>query len=231
MHRAVHDAVDFNRFCFTQQSLGVALGAVPFYLVAHQMDRNINDSFFCWGCHQNICKTSPTAHKFLDYASIILAIAPSFCALIPSLNPDLRCQAEIFMSAMPFVWLVGEHLLKAIQVNAFLRPKHGRFDWRKNWYGGCPSGHMMWLTFSISYWGHFLGPMWAVPMTAFAGIVCAEFTVSNRHYISQYIVGGALGLIYGLAGIKAFDCAKYHFGLEVEPVCGDSVGLRCSYAF
>jgi len=231
LHRFGHYVVDFNRYCFTKESLVCVGVTVPYYLVTRQFDQHINNSFFCWDHHCNCNQLPHWFHNCADYGlGFVLGLGMiAFCPC----HKDLRRAAEIYLTAIPFTW-VGKNALKSIKHDGCLRPKHGKFDWRKKWYGGCPSGHMMEIAFATVYWGLVGGPVFAVPISIFGATMAADFVVGNRHYVSQLVAGAGLGVIYALAAYRTYqDEQKRLCDFDIDPICTDSgeVGVRCSMSF
>lgn len=193
----VADAIILQRYLFTVESAKIVTGFVPFFLIARQLDEDIQCRFYDPTCHQNINQFPKACHSIAKNGVGIPMVLLSSLALFAPWC-DVRDTARMYAIGLPFVHY-GKNVIKKIRSKGCLRPWHEEFSSKKRSSGGFPSGHMANVTYSATLFGIRHGIKWALPLSLFAAFVFADFVNCNRHYVSQIIAGAGLGVIYAVA--------------------------------
>jgi membrane-associated phospholipid phosphatase len=232
-HRSVHHAVDFNKACFSMPAACALLATAPYYVVARQMDNNLNDYFCCPDHHQNNHQFPENFYTVCDKSVFAVCLGLGTMAFLP-VRLEWQRAAEVYLVALPFTWL-GKNLFKLFVYDGNLRPKSGNFDWRKPWYGANPSGHLVNTVFTAVFWGMVGGPIFAIPLTLFSALLGVNFIVGNRHYVSQLVAGVGVGALFGYASYWAWKqdlkCLNAGFDLGFCQYPDGSKGIRCGVSW
>jgi len=232
IHNLFRAAYDFNINIFSKDTLKIVTAFTPVYLLSRLADRKIHALFYCFDHHKNIRQFPEWCYHSCNHgltAEILALAALSF-------NPwddHLKVTAQVFAISLPFTW-VGKNFLKLFKTEAFLRPCNEHFDWRKKSYGGCPSGHMMEAVYAATLFGLQLGPWWGFPLGALATAFFINFTVGNRHFVSQMVAGAGLGVIYAAAASKVVDSFSAYYNKDISCTMyndNSSSGFRMSMNF
>ncbi|MCL5436251.1 MAG: hypothetical protein M1549_00005, partial [Candidatus Dependentiae bacterium] len=147
--------------------------------------------------------------------------------------PDVRVRTmgHVFFIGSLYTVLLKK-LLKRIEWEHNYRPFNSNFDCSKRHYGGCPSGHMTLALYMATFFGRVEDPLWAIPFGLWSAAIFFDSLNSNRHYLSQLLLGGCLGVAIGFASARTFcnyerDC--FSCGLGIGPDGGPVI--RASYEF
>lgn len=227
---AVQDVIDLHlNIISTETFIAIAATMCP-YLIARQIDDNIQCHFFSHINHKNI-NQCPHWCKSLVRFGIGVPLVAFGSQLFLSCDPEWRETAWMLILGFPFV-IFGKDIIKSFDADFCLRPWHEDFcKDHKRGGGGFPSGHMAQATYIATLYGMRFGPKLAVPLTFFAAALGIIFINCNRHYLSQIIAGAGLGAIYGIAANKVIDrklCEGWDVGLSLNR---NGVGIRAGYQF
>lgn len=193
----VADALLLQRYLFTVESAKIVTGFVPFFLIARQLDEDIQCRFYDGMCHKNINQFPKSCHNLAKHCvGIPMVLLSSLMLWAPW--ADVRQTARMYAIGLPFVHS-GKDVIKKVRSKCCLRPWHEDFSCKKRSSGGFPSGHMANVTYAATLFGLRHGIKWALPLSFFAAFVFADFVNCNRHYVSQIIAGAGLGVLYAVA--------------------------------
>jgi PAP2 superfamily len=199
----VIDALRLQRYLFTIDTAKVITGVMPLYLIARNIDEDVQSRFYDPVFHKNINQFHVSCHTVGKYGVGIPMVALSSLMFYSS-DTDLRLTARIFAIGLPFVHS-GKDIIKNLRTKACLRPWHEDFSCQERSSGGFPSGHMANISYATALFGMRHGIKWAAPLGLLASFVFADFINCNRHYLSQLIAGAGFGLIYALAANKVIE--------------------------
>ncbi len=236
VNRVLHDVLDdsyriWDKF-FSMNTMGVIAGFLPMYLIAKKGDAPLHRKFYDAENHLNIHQP-PTWLKNLksDPAMAVPFIIYSLSCFTDESSLGAR-EVQLFLTGLVWAWGT-KVVLKKFKADAGLRPWHEEFDRHERSHGGNPSGHTTMVAYLATYTGLVRGPRYGIPCSLYAGLVASLMTVSNHHYISQVVAGGALGVAFGVASYTVFKELKFPENLNAG-VATDSqgkVGLMVSYDF
>ncbi|HLB94431.1 MAG TPA: phosphatase PAP2 family protein [Candidatus Babeliales bacterium] len=220
------DFIELNRHFFSIDTVKVATGVIPFYLLARSVDHNIHSSFYDSKQHQNLNIFSDSIGKSVSKSVPYVVVTTM---LMPYLghNPDIQLTADIFLKGVISIWMVKDLIKFTLEADACKRPWNGEFSYEKQAFGGFPSGHMAEVFYMTTLFGWRHGPTLGVPFAIYAGFLFLTSISSNRHYASQLIAGAGLGLAYTVASLKliktreavggwSVDCHPKGFGLTYD---------------
>ncbi len=200
----VYDSLELGRYLFSADSLKVAAACVPLYGITRLWDEPLHYCFYDKKQHKNIKQLPQWCHSGANVGVIAVPmITLGACALFAQ-DIKLKTTAQIFVLGLPFTWAT-KRALKLFKVNCCLRPRNEHFPRYQRSHGGFPSGHMLEITYMTTLIGLQYGPQWGIPLAVGAGFLAVDFTVCNRHYVSQLVAGTALGVIFGVAASKLVD--------------------------
>ncbi len=223
------DLWDFTVNLFSTDTLKVAAGFLPVYLVSRKSDEKIHNCFYDRRHHLNLHQPPKFFHTFADLGVGIPMGAIAMAAIF-SKDPDLRTTSWMLVFSLPYTWL-ARTLIKKIKLDCCLRPWNQNFDANKRSYGGFPSGHMIEMAYMTTLFSMRFGARWGWPLGVLSAFVFSEFLVCNRHYLSQLVAGVAAGVMFAVAADKAVENKLNNF--SIEPICGQNktVGLQMNYCF
>lgn len=224
------DFADIPRNLWARETLCVGAAFVPAFFFGRDCDEPIHSHYFCPAHHKNV-HTYP--HWWHDFSDMSATVVDAGIAAVLMLWPDeeKRTMGHVFLVGSIYT-LVTKDLLKKIEWDNNLRPLNSCFDCSRRHYGGYPSGHMALSLYMATYFGKVAGPKWAIPFGIWAGAIFFDSLRCNRHYFSQLLAGGCLGVAFGFAAAKTFFDYQ-HDGFA----CGVDIGpdgrpvVRASYEF
>lgn len=220
----VADALLMQRYLFTVESAKIVTGFVPFFLIARQIDENVQCRFYDASCHKNINQFPKSCYTIAkDGVGVPMLLLSSLMIWAPW--EDVRQTARIYAIGLPFVHS-GKDVIKKIRSKCCLRPWNEEFSCTKRSSGGFPSGHMAGIAYAATLFGIRHGIKWALPLSLFAGFVFADFVNCNRHYVSQLLAGAGLGVVYAFAANAVLD---YHAFKNIS--CSSTSKVDGSSAF
>lgn len=226
----VVDAVMLNVKLFSMQSVHIITGFVPFYLAGRMADERLQNNFYDRGCHKNIYQLPQKCHDVAHYGIGIPMVFLSSLALW-GWNEDLRTTARIFAIGLPLVHS-GKDIIKQLRFKSCLRPWHERFDKKQRSSGGFPSGHMANVVYMTALFGMRHGLAWGIPLGLFATFVFVDFINCNRHYLSQLVAGGCLGLLFAYAANAVINQKlEARWSVECNMLSPDTTGFTIAYRF
>jgi hypothetical protein len=203
---SLYTIFDFHYNLFSYDTLRIVTTLLPLYLSTRMIDERVQSYFYCPRHHKNIHQMPNWCFKSADIGLRVILISLSSLAIVP-VSHDLQRTAYVFALTLPFTWL-GKKLLKTMKTDANLRPHNEYFRRHKKFFGGCPSGHMMEAIYAAFVFGSQHGPVFAIPLSAFAAFLFGDFVSCNRHFVSQLIAGIGLGLMYGIASKKVIEAKR-----------------------
>jgi hypothetical protein len=177
----------------------------PLYTASRMIDQNIHTCFYDHHHHRHINQVPCGLCTFADEW-----VVPTFAGingfLLLSKNDRLRQTSKLFLIGLPLlIWTTD--IFKHFCYSEFcLRPLHERFcKDHKRVRRGFPSTHAADCAFFTTLFGLQFGPRAAVPLTLVSAVVIGCFINDNRHYLSQIVAGGGLGVLFALAANKVVD--------------------------
>ncbi len=220
------DFIELNRHFFSIDTVKVATGVIPFYLLARSVDHNVHSSFYDSRQHKNLNIFSDTMGKSVSKSVPFVVIASLFLPYLGR-NPDIQLTADIFLKGVISIWMVKDLIKFTLETDACRRPWNGDFSSEKQTFGGFPSGHMAEVFYMTTLFGWRHGPTLGVPFAIYSGLLFLTSISSNRHYTSQLIAGAGLGLAYTIASLTlirtreaaggwSVDCNPKGFGITYE---------------
>ena len=97
---------------------------------------------------------------------------------------------------------------------------------------GSPSTHAADFTFVTTLYGLQFGPRAAMPLALVGGLVIFSFIDDNRHYLSQLVAGGGLGVMFALAANKVVNKnLTQNVQINFDVTERGAPALALSYAF
>ena len=236
VNTVLHDLFDDSyRICdkfFSMNTMGVVAGFLPLYLIAKKGDARLHRKFYDAENHLNIHQP-PTWVKNLksDPVMAVPFIVYSLSCFNDQSSLGAR-EVQLFLTGLAWSWTT-KVLVKRFKTDAGLRPWNEAFNRHERSHGGNPSGHTTMVAYLATYTGLVRGPKYGIPCGLYAGLVASIMTVSNHHYISQVVAGGALGFAFGLASYSVLKELKLpeNFNAGVATDSQGKVGLALSYDF
>lgn len=204
---------------------------LPFYVGARPVDHKIHEHFYNSETHKNLHQPPAAFAKFaVNTSNIVILIV----FLRDFFSSDLyhRRRGEIFMTGLGITWIT-KNILKCAHIEGNKRPWNEHFSKHHCTYGGSPSGHSALFGYVTSFWFVEKGPLVGVPLVIASALGMAVQVISNRHYLSQVILGAGYGVMLGLAAHKTLEKSIFNentkVGLVADPATG--VGFKLSYNF
>ncbi len=221
------DFMELNRQFFSMDTVKVATGVFPFYLLARSVDHNVHSSFYDSKCHKNLNIFSDPIGKAVNKSVPYVVISS---LLFPYLghNPEIQLTADIFLKGVVSIWMVKDLIKFTLETDACKRPWNGDFSCKKQAFGGFPSGHMAETFYMATLFGWRHGPTLGVPLAIYSGLLFLTSISGNRHYASQLIAGAGLGLAYTVASLKLINTREAAGAWSVD--CNAN-GFGVTYAF
>lgn len=220
---------DFGRNIFSWDTVKIIAAFTPFYICARCIDKEIHCNFYCRKHHKNIHQFPETCYHVTNSGIRVELIGLAALSLLP-VRREIKDTAIIFGLTLPFIWGLKK-ALKEIKFEGCIRPKNEHFNKRKKYYGGCPSGHMFTATYAAAYWGMQMGPVWGIPLGAFALGMFANLINCNQHFASQMIAGAGLGFVVAVSASKVADTFKQRH-VSCDVVCDDYMkGIKIAWNF
>lgn len=227
-----NDLYDIGSYVFTTDTLKVAAGVLPFYLLGRQVEKPLHRKFYDAATHTNKNQPGKFLRKFLD--DRIMAMPAVAYTLVGCTHKDSfeRRTARMFGWGLLWTW-VSKVTLKQIKCTASIRPKSAKFDRNRDYYGGNPSGHTSTSMFAAVYLGFTKGWKWAVPLGLYTGFIGSLSVACNRHFLSQVIAGAGLGAVFGVASHTALEKVKHsqNWELALTGEQNGGVGVMLAYNF
>lgn len=224
------DFADVPKNLFSKETLCVGAAFVPVFFFGRDCDEHIHQRYFCDKHCRNVHVYPHWWHDFSDTSAMVVDLGIA-AALMLWPDEEKRTMGHVFLVGSIYT-LVVKDLLKKVKWDNNLRPKNSCFDCTKRHYGGYPSGHMALSLYMATFFGKVAGPLWSIPFGVWAGAIFFDSLRCNRHYFSQLLAGGCLGIAFGFAAAYTFfDYKKNDFscGFGVDE-CGRPV-VRASYEF
>lgn len=226
----IKDIIDLHLNIISKETFIVIAATVSPYLIARQIDDNLQCHFFSHTNHKNI-NQCPHWCKSLVRFGIGVPLVGFGSQLFLSSDPEWQAAAWMLILGFPFV-IFGKDIIKSFDADFCLRPWHEDFckDHKRSG-GGFPSGHMAEAAYIATLYGMRFGHKLAVPLTFFAAALGIIFINCNRHYLSQIIAGAGLGAIYGIAANKVIDrklCEGWNMGFCLDR---NGIGIKADYQF
>ncbi len=207
------DALMLNVHVFSMNTVKIMTGFTPFYLGARMIDEDLQLNFYDAREHKNVNQLPNCCYEMAKCGVAVPIILLSSLTVL-GWNEDLRTTARLFLIGLPFVQS-GKDIIKQLRFKACLRPWNERFSKKERSPGGFPSGHMANVVFMTALFGMRHGPVWAIPLGLVGTFVLVDFINCNRHYLSQLVAGGCLGLIFAFAANtvieKKLEARRYSF--------------------
>ena len=210
----------------------VACATLPAYAIAKPFNHKIQKHFYNCETHKNIHQPSKVFSEIvMNFATIVIPIVG--LRDICSRDTYHHRRAEVFFTGLALTWCT-KNLFKLARTESNIRPWHEDFSHHKRAYGGNPSGHSALFGYVAAFWFAEEGPMIGVPLVLATGIGMGVAVVTNRHYLSQVILGAGYGAMFGLAAHRVLETTVFNnkntkLGLVANPQSG--LGLRLSCAF
>lgn len=225
-----HDFLYLHRSLFSWDTLKIGAVFVPCYVASRSADTALQDCFYCYDAHKNCRQLPEFCHTSSDKGVVALTVALGSSWILP-FSEHFKLTSRVYASGIFPLWGL-KNLFKNIKHKGCLRPKCEHFCKETNYYGGCPSGHMSFISYSTTVFGLQMGPSFGVPLGIASVGVFASSINSNRHYLSQVVAGAGLGIIYGIAASKVVDAYMGSTRVSDFSVNYDSSsGLELSYSF
>ncbi len=219
----------YNLFSMSTFYTGCAV--LPLYVSARPIDHKIQKHFYDPVNHKNRHQPSNGLSKFaINTVAGIIPIVTLRDML--SRDPYHNRRGEVFITGLLLTWAT-KNILKLAHTEANIRPWHEKYSRHCRAYGGNPSGHSALFGYVASFWFAEKGPLVGVPLVLATGLAISVGVVTNRHYLSQVIMGTAYGVIFGLAAHKTLEKSVFSENTKVGLVAnGDTgVGIKLSYNF
>ncbi len=232
----LYDCVDIPKNLFTpngtlKETVCCAAAFVPAFFFGSEYDESIHNRHFCYAHKKNINQFPEWCHKSCGDESAMIVDLSVAALLLCWPDREMRTMGHVFLIGSLYVE-VAKNLLKKIEWDHNYRPLNSHFDCSHRHYGGCPSGHMALSLYMATFFGRAVSPFWALPFGIWAGAIFVDSLNSNRHYLSQLLAGGCLGIAFGFAAAQTF------FNYEKDGFsCGIGVGtdggpvVRAAYEF
>lgn len=217
----------FNKNLVSINTIKIMGSFAPIYGAARAMDSKIHACFYCPRHHKNKRQLPKGLYNTVHYGIGVVMVGLASLGLWAH-DDHLRRTAQLYAVTLPYTWLIKD-LLKTIKTDACLRPKNQWFSKHKRYYGGCPSGHLMEITYTAVLFGTQMGPKFGVPLGIFTGAIAVDFLNCNRHLLSQIVAGVGLGVIFAVAANKALS-ASDRIVWSVIPQ-KDCMSIRAEYRF
>ncbi len=225
----VREVVEFHYTLFDLDTIQLLTWSVPPYLISRAADPHIHCCFYDASCHKNLKQMPSAVVRTINSLGNIGVWGFSSLAVLSS-NEHTRRVARIYLIG-DLAGMVLKNVIKSVEGGAGVRPGNEHFPQKKT-FGGFPSGHMFEATYMVTTLGLEYGYKVGLPLSAFAGLVFGTLIGSNRHYASQVVAGGALGIVYGVAAhklINSTDNRSLSYGVGGDGNGG--VACRLGYAF
>jgi len=237
MHKAARffgeiivDAVMLHVKLISMRSVHIITGFTPFYLASRMADERIQANFYDKSTHKNIYQLPQKCHDIAHYGIGVPMVFLSSLA-VWGWNEDLRTTARIFAIGLPFVHS-GKDIIKKLRFKSCLRPWNERFNKKHRSSGGFPSGHMANVVYMTTLFGMRHGPAWGIPLGLFASFVFADFLNCNRHYLSQLVAGGCLGMLFAYAANTVISQKlEARWSVECITTPCDTTAFKVAYRF
>ncbi len=200
--------------------------ATPVYVTTRFLDKDIHRLFYCPDHHCNINQMPKWCYYTAKVGVPIELVALSFLGL--SSRYDLAKTGQVFAFTLPITWAIKKGL-KQIKSEVCRRPLNQFFNPNKKYYNGCPSGHAFETVYAATYFTLREGWQAGLPLWAFAAAVSGELIACNRHFTSQIVAGGALGVAAGIAADKVAKRWIYTGSACDFSVSGNSI--KCSWSY
>jgi membrane-associated phospholipid phosphatase len=206
----IHDtAFDFKHFVSDKEPLLWLAGGGAAALALHPLDDNVNDRFKADGAIHSAFKPG----QIIGYGAVQIGAAVGTWAIGRKIDPQGRAAH------------IGLDLLRAqIVTQAFTYGlKYAVHRQRPDGTGySFPSGHASTTFATASVLERHFGWRAGIPTYAIATYVAASRLHENRHYLSDVIFGGALGLA---AGRTVTRHGRHSFAMVPMVVPGRGVGI------
>ncbi len=216
---------------FSWNTFNVACVGIPLYIAARPADHKIQKHLYDPVLHENIHQPSKV---FSEIALHTAAIVIPIVALRDFFSHDLyhNRRGEIFIGGLALTWIT-KNIIKHTETEGNKRPWNGNFSSHSRAYGGNPSGHSALFGYVTSFWFLEKGLIVGIPLMIATGFEMAASIVTNRHYLSQTILGVTYGVVFGFAAHKTLEKTIFNentkIGLVANPSTG--LGLKLSYNF
>ena len=176
---------------------------LPLYSAARPLDHKIHKYFYDPVTHKNLHQPPNDFSKIaMNTAAIVIPIV----FLRDAFSSDLyhKRRGEIFMTGLLLTWGT-KNIFKLARTEGNKRPWHEKYSNECRAYGGNPSGHGALFGYITSFWFAEKGPLVGVPLALATGLGMSLAVASNRHYLSQVILGVGYGVVFGLAAHKTLE--------------------------
>jgi hypothetical protein len=202
--------------------------------LAKLFDNSLHKNFFCQSCKKNK-NQMPLLFKISHESIIVSLIGVTLFSLSYGYmkDVDFYYQGIGSLASILSTWGIKNIFKGLWQHESGLRPYDEKHAPYKRSYGGCPSGHIAFAGAMTAYWFRERGPAWGLPFLALGVIGVGGVVSSNRHYVSQTIVGFTLGAIIGISMSKGVDflrsvCDDIKYGFTYD---SSNPTFYCQYTY
>lgn len=236
LHSWVDTSYKINQQLFSQKSLKIAAGFLPFYLTARHIDYKVHDHFYDAVTHTNRHQPSRWMNQSIEYS--LMEIPAWICHGLGFVHPDKQVRKAMQIFTVGFCWMalyrrITKETTTALKLAMARRPANADFtrDWR--YYNGFPSGHAIYILFITTYLGLYQGPWLALPLGLYTGYVMAIRVANNSHFVSQVIGGAAMGVMTAVASYSVYkqqllsETTEFCFGFDQN----NAVSVSVAYHF
>ncbi|MDR3550597.1 MAG: phosphatase PAP2 family protein [Candidatus Babeliales bacterium] len=229
----LHDIGSMYRNLIDWDSYKTVVATFPLYAASSLIDRPIHEQFYDDHLHKNIKQMPSGLVFFAEHVAIPLEATAASAIFLFASDKRLRETSKMFIVGLPFVVWTADLIKVAFKSNCCFRPLHERFSKNhKRCYGGFPSAHAAQVTFAAALFGLQYGAPAIVPLSIIGALVVSAFINDNRHYVSQIVAGGGLGVLYALAASKVVDKKiDSSFNVSVSSTINGSPALQLAYNF
>lgn len=198
----LYDFADIPVNLVSKETLCAGAFFVPAFFWGSDCDEPIHNRYFCRRHRKNVYNYPNWWHEASDKSAMIVDLGVSTILMLWP-DSEKRTMGHVFFVGSIYTMVVKD-LLKKIHWDHNLRPENSCFDTSSRHYGGYPSGHMALSLYMATFFGKVGGPLWSLPFGLWAGFILVDSLRCNRHYLSQLLSGGCLGVIFGFAAAKTF---------------------------
>jgi len=229
----LHDIGSMYRNFIDWDSYKTVVATFPLYAASSLIDRPIHEQFYDDRLHKNIKQMPSGLVFFAEHVAIPLEATAASAIFLFASDQRLRETTKMFIVGLPFVVWTADLIKVVLKSNCCLRPLHEHFSKNhKRSYGGFPSAHAAQVTFAAALFGLQYGAPAIVPLSIIGSLVVSAFINDNRHYVSQIVAGGGLGVLYALAASKVVDNKiDSSFKVSVGSASKGRPALQLAYSF
>lgn len=229
----LHDIGSMYRNLIDWDSYKTVVATFPLYAFSSMIDKPIHKQFYDDRAHRHLKQMPSGLIYFAEHVAIPLEATAASAIFLFAKDKRLRETTKMFIVGLPFVVLTADLIKVAFKSNCCFRPLHQHFTKNhKRCYGGFPSAHAAQVTFAAALFGIQYGAPAIVPLSIVGSLVVAAFINDNRHYVSQIVAGGGLGVLYALAASKVVD-KKFESSVNVSlgSTLTGKPALQLAYSF